>query len=695
MPFITKGRHMNSLLDGKKITIGTCYYPEHWPKEMWEDDLFRMKKTGIEVIRVGEFSWNLTEPVEGTYVDDFWDEFLDLCSRTNMKVIFCTPTATPPAWLTEKYPEVLNAKRDGSLVYHGERCHVNHSSIIYRQKTALITEHLASHFASHPAIIGWQIDNEINCETDEFYSESDDAAFRSWVQNKYENLESLNAAWGTRFWNQTYSSFSEVHIPRQTNHNVGNPHQNLDYRRFVSDTARSYIKLQSDIIRKYLKEGDFITTNGMFNLDNHAMNKESLDFYTYDSYPDFAYDEYYEKRSSRDILDRMWSRNLTEVRSISQPFGIMEQQSGAGGWTTRMIMPCPRPGQIRLWTMQSIAHGAEFVSYFRWRTSTIGTEIYWHGILDYSNRDNRRIREVRHVCEDVKKLSRICGSRYVAKVAVVRTWDNQWDAQCDKWHSMLEDISQNGIYAAAARTHTPIDYIYLEPYTSAESFEKYELLIFPHAVVVDDKEAGILKEYVQNGGKLLLGCRAGLKTKEGHVTMDDLPGVFKEMTGCIVTEFTPEAPDEENIYVVKQGDSPQKYRLPAKCFFDQFMVTSDTAQIKGVYDSTYIKDEPALIKNIYGNGRVYSFGSTFSEEAAMGLFKMLGVSSPFEEFIDVPQECELAVRTDGAWNWLFVLNFDKSDATIELKQDMVDVLNGQSAKGVYKLPGYGVAVFKI
>ena len=348
MPFITKGRHMNSLLDGKKITIGTCYYPEHWPKEMWEDDLFRMKKTGIEVIRVGEFSWNLTEPVEGTYVDAFWDEFLDLCSRTNMKVIFCTPTATPPAWLTEKYPEVLNAKRDGSLVYHGERCHVNHSSIIYRQKTALITEHLASHFASHPAIIGWQIDNEINCETDEFYSESDDAAFRSWVQNKYENLESLNAAWGTRFWNQTYSSFSEVHIPRQTNHNVGNPHQNLDYRRFVSDTARSYIKLQSDIIRKYLKEGDFITTNGMFNLDNHAMNKESLDFYTYDSYPDFAYDEYYEKRSSRDILDRMWSRNLTEVRSISQPFGIMEQQSGAGGWTTRMIMPCPRPGQIRL-----------------------------------------------------------------------------------------------------------------------------------------------------------------------------------------------------------------------------------------------------------------------------------------------------------------------------------------------------------
>ncbi|MCR5773074.1 MAG: beta-galactosidase [Butyrivibrio sp.] len=686
---------MNLLLDGTKITIGTCYYPEHWPQNMWQDDLERMKKTGIEVIRIGEFSWNLTEPVEGTYVYDFFDDFLELCNKIGMKVIFCTPTATPPAWLTEKYPEVLNAKRDGSLVYHGERCHVNHSSRIFRQKTELITEHLAAHFASHPCIIGWQIDNEINCETDEFYSESDDLAFREWVIKKYINLDALNEAWGTRFWNQTYSSFSEVHIPRQTNHNVGNPHQNLDYRRFVSDCARSYIKLQSDIIRKYLKEGDFITTNGMFNLDNHKMNKESLDFYTYDSYPNFAYDEFYDQRGERDLLDRWWSRNLTEVRSISEPFGIMEQQSGAGGWTTRMRMPTPRPGQIRLWTMQSISHGAEYVSYFRWRTSTIGTEIYWHGILDYSNRENRRLREVRNICDEVKKLSRVCNSKYEAKVAVLRTWDNQWDAQCDKWHSELEEISQKGIFAAATRTHTPIDYIYLGKGTSDEDLEKYDLLIFPHAVVVTQMEAMMLERYVKNGGRLLLGCRAGLKTSEGHITMDDLPGVFKDMAGCIVAEFTPEAPDEENIYVVKQGDSNQKFRLSAKGFFDQLQVTSNTAEVKGVYDSTYIKDEPALIRNIYGLGKVYSFGSTFTEDTAAGLFKMLGVCSPYEYLIELPKECELAVRTDGAKKWLFVLNFDKSDVILNLKKEMQDILNGGSAYGSYELKGYDVAVFEI
>ena len=686
---------MNSLLNGKKITIGTCYYPEHWPQSMWKDDLERMKKTGIEVIRVGEFSWNLTEPVEGTFVDDFWDNFLDLCKLVDMKVIFCTPTATPPAWLTEKYPEALNAKRNGTLIYHGERCHVNHSSLIFRQKTKLITEHLASHFGSHPCIIGWQIDNEINCETDEFYSESDDAAFRKFIQDKYKDLDTLNDAWGTRFWNQTYSSFSEVHIPRQTNHNVGNPHQNLDYRRFVSDTARSYIKLQSDIIRKYIKEGDFITTNGMFNLDNHSMNKESLDFFTYDSYPDFAYDARYDQRGQRDLLDRWWSKNLSEVRSISEPYGIMEQQSGAGGWTTRMLMPTPRPGQIRLWTMQSIAHGAEYISFFRWRTSTIGTEIYWHGILDYSNRENRRIKEIRQICNEVKKLSRMCSGHYVAKVAIVKNHDNEWDAQCDNWHRMLEDISQKGLFEAATRNHIPIDYVYIESDTSPSDLSKYDLLIYPHAVVATQIESMILERYVKEGGKLLLGCRAGLKTAEGHVTMDELPGVFRNMAGCVVAEFTPEAPDEENIYVVNNKESLQKFRLSACKFFDQFEAISDTAKVKGVYDSTYLKDEPALIENSFGKGYVYSFGSTFLEDTASGIFKMLGVSEPFGKYIEIPEECELAVRTDGVKTWFIVLNYDKAGASLNLKKEMIDILQGGSAYGVYHLPEYGVAVFEL
>jgi beta-galactosidase len=263
---------MNNILDGTKITIGTCYYPEHWPEQMWKQDLKRMKETGIEVIRVAEFSWNLTEPVEGSYVYDFWDDFLDLCEKEEMKVIFCTPTATPPAWLTEKHPDVLNALQDGTLLRHGERRHYNYNSQTYRNYVSIIVQKLAEHYGKRPCIVGWQIDNEINCETDLFFSRADDDAFRKWVREKYETLDALNDAWGTRFWNQTYSSFDEIHVPGVTNHMAGNPHQKLDYRRFISDSARSFVKLQSDIISKYKKPDDFTDVIKAY-IDEFSVNR--------------------------------------------------------------------------------------------------------------------------------------------------------------------------------------------------------------------------------------------------------------------------------------------------------------------------------------------------------------------------------------------------------------------------------------
>ena len=357
------------LINGQKITLGTCYYPEHWDKNLWREDLERMKECGIEVVRIAEFAWSKIEPREGEFTYEFFNEFLDLAYEMNVKVIFCTPTATPPAWLTEKYPETLNAAIDGTLYRHGGRRHYNYNSPKYRELAKRIVEKSASHYGPHPAIIGWQIDNEINCEKSEFYSESDTAAFRIWLREKYNTLDTLNEAWGTVFWNQTYTDWSQIYVPRPTPSSSNNPHQVLDYTRFISDSACRFAALQSSVIRKYKKPEDFITTNGIFsNLDNHRMREESLDFITYDSYPNFAYcrDRFDQKEDS--LRDRMWSRNLMEVRAISSNFGIMEQQSGANGWNTGMAAPTPKPGQMTLWTMQSIAHGADYISYFRWRT---------------------------------------------------------------------------------------------------------------------------------------------------------------------------------------------------------------------------------------------------------------------------------------------------------------------------------------
>ena len=368
---------MGNLLDGTKIELGVCYYPEHWDKSLWRDDLRRMRENGIGVIRVAEFSWNLFEPEEGRFDDSFWDAFLDLAAECGMRVIFCTPTATPPAWMTEKYPEVLNCDIYGHPVRHGMRKHHNMTSPTYLGFVRRVTEHIAQHYSAHPAVIGWQIDNEVNCETASYHAESDHAAFRAYLREKYGTLENLNRAMGTVFWNQTYTSWDEIHLSRYTLANSSNPHMMLEERRFISAAAIRYIGLQAEILKKYRRPEQFITTNGIFGvLDNHRLTREHLDFMTYDSYPNFAFGLDTSKLAPESLRDRETSYNLIRTRSISPRFGIMEQQSGPGGWNTRMIQPAPKPGQLRLWTFQSVAHGADFVSYFRWRTCAFGTEMY-------------------------------------------------------------------------------------------------------------------------------------------------------------------------------------------------------------------------------------------------------------------------------------------------------------------------------
>lgn len=680
---------MSYLLSGDRIIMGTDYYPEHWNRSMWEEDLERMLETGIEVIRIAEFAWNKFEPREGEYTWDFFDEFLDLCEKKGMRVIFCTPTATPPAWMTDRYPEVLNARQDGVLYRHGARRHYNYNSLIYQRFTRELTERLGEHYAKHPAIIGWQLDNEINCEMNEFYSDSDTIAFREFLKKKYGTIEALNAAWGTAFWNQTYTSWGEVYVPRTTLSNNTNPHEVLDYKRFVSDSACRWAKLQSDILRKYIKPGDFITTNGLFgDLDNHRMTSESLDFMTYDSYPNMAYglNSHFIERNG--LKDRMWCMNLDEVRSLQGIFGIMEQQSGANGWNTGMEAPTPRPGQITLWTMQSIAHGADYIGYFRWRTCTMGTEIYWHGILDYSSRENRRIREIREIHRKFEAISELAGSEYEAKIGIVETYDNKFDAELDVWHGNIENTSRMGLYTASQMTHTPVDFVYLRRESTVEDLRRYRVLFYPHALLLDEQQTAVLAEYVSQGGVLVLGCRAGMKNENGRCVQENLPGLARELAGAEVAEFTLVAEEEAPVYADWDGEM-----VEAAVFNDELEAKEDT-KVLALYANSYYKGVPALTEHLFGKGRVLYFGGAFTEKTAEVFFRKLGVESPYEAVVELPKECEIAVRVKNGAKYFFVLNYSKENQAIRLKETMKNLYTGESLYGEVTLAGYETLVLK-
>lgn len=680
--------HTRKLINGSSIDLGVCYYPEHWDKSLWEEDLERMLEAGIKTVRIAEFAWSLIEPREGEFTYDFFDSFLELAGEKGMQVIFCTPTATPPAWLTEKYPEVLNADMDGHLYRHGSRRHYNYNSPVYREKTRIIVEKSASHYGGHPAIVGWQLDNEFNCENDLFYSQSDTAAFRSFLQEKYGTLAALNQAWGTVFWNQTYTDWEEVYVPRKTNTNSVNPHQVLDYYRFVSDSVNGYAKLQADIVRKYKKPEDFITTNGMFsNIDYQRMRKESLDVLMYDSYPDFGYalDGY---NPEDPMKDRWWSRNLAEVRAVSPVFGIMEQQSGANGWNTRMEAPSPRPGQLTLWTMQSIAHGADYISYFRWRTCTFGTEIYWHGILDYSGRENRRLQEVREVSAKLGKMQEVAGAKYLAKVGIVKDYDNIWDARLDRWHARVDSVSQNALFVVLQQTHTPFDYVYLENHQDAESLRQYDLLFYPHASILTGERMKVLEDYVAAGGRLVMGCRTGYKDINGKCVTDYLPGLAAELTGTDIPEYSFGAPDEGRITVEWEGAE-----FEAAVFQDLLAPLGEKAQVLGTYTSGSYAGTPALIRNPFGRGEAYYFGGAFGEDTVRVFLEKLGAMEPYREIISLPEGCELALREKEGRRYLFVLNFLSEPAEIDIHIRLYNLWEQREETGRQTLEKYGVRVF--
>lgn len=674
-----------------RLVLGTCYYPEHWSEELWEEDLLRMKENGIEIIRIAEFAWSKIEPVEGMFTYEFYDRFLEVAKKVGTKIIFCTPTATPPAWLTHKYPEVLNATMDGVLYRHGARRHYNYNSPKYLELCARICEKSAAHYASHPNIIGWQIDNEINCEKDEFYSESDTVAFRRFLQEKYGTLDALNQAWGTAFWNQTYTAWDEVYVPRTTLSNSTNPHEVLDYYRFVSDSACRFAKMQSDIVRRYTKPGDFVTTNGIFNkLDYQRMRDESLDFITYDSYPNFAYCLAEDPLHSTDLNDRKWSRNLTEVRAISSNFGIMEQQSGANGWNTHMEAPTPRPGQLTLWTMQSVAHGADYISYFRWRTCTMGTEIYWHGILDYSSRENRRLREVRQVYEKFKKLSGISGTTYEANVAVLKDYDNIFDSQLDVWHGRVENVSQKGLFQAAQLTHTPMDYVYMTDQLTAGDLAKYKVVFYPHAVILTKERMDVLDAYVKNGGCLVMGCRTGYKDMTGKCVMDYLPGLAQKLTATDIPEYSFVAPDEGKVMADWDG-----MQVEAAVFNDILAPLNEEAEVVGTYADSYYAGEPALIRHKYGKGETYYFGGAFSEDTAKVFLEKLGVAETYGSCVTLPQMCEVAVRAGEEEKYLFVLNYAGTEQRITLHHTMYDCYEEKDAGGEVTLAPYETKVYRM
>ena len=319
----------------------------------------------------------------------------------------------------------------------------------------------------------------------------------------------------------------------------------------------------------------------------------------------------------------------------------------------------------------------------------MGTEIYWHGILDYSGRDNRRIAEVKQIHEKLQAMKELAGSVYEAKVGIIKDYDNIWDAQLDVWHGRVENASQKALFTALQLSHTPFDYVYLSDTSDAEELKKYQVLFYPHAAIMTKERVAVLRAYVEAGGTLVIGCRSGYKDLPGRCVMDKLPGLLSDLSGTDIPEYSFIAPDAGKV-TIQWGDT----ELEASVFTDLLQPTGGGKQ-EASYTSDYYAGSGALISNTAGKGKVYYYGTAFNAESARVFLEKLNVISPYRDVIHAPEGCEIAMRKKGDDRYLFVLNYDKQPVQIELRRQGTDLYTGKEVSGQIKLEGYQSLVVKL
>ncbi len=516
--------------------LGVCYYPEHWLEDWWAKDARRMRDMGITFVRIGEFAWSSYEPKRGQFDWGWLDRAMNVLAGAGLKIVLGTPTATPPKWLMDEHPDIAPVDIHGHPRGHGSRRHYTFSSEVYREESRRIVETLATRYGNHPALVGWQTDNEYGChETVLSWGAEDLKAFRNWLRNTYQTTDQLNEAWGNVFWSMEVQDFDAVTLPNLAVTEV-NPAARLDFWRFQSSQVASYDKMQCDIIRRH-SPGRWITHNfmGFFNEFDHWPLGEHLDLASWDSYPigfveKFSFSEEERARWAETSHPDIAPFHHDLYRGVGRGrFWVMEQQPGPVNWAP--WNPVPKPGMIRLWTWEALAHGAEVVSYFRWRQATTAQE-QMHAGLNLAGSHELSVggHEAAQSGQEIVALGNLPKAEQ-APVALVYDYEAFWMSHIQPQGKdfRYEEIAFR-FYEAIRGLGLDVDFV-----PPGASLEGYKLVIVPPLLHISDEAQ---KAFASTRAVVLYGPRTGSKTR--HMAIPDglPPGPLRALTGVRVTQVS-------------------------------------------------------------------------------------------------------------------------------------------------------------
>ena len=593
----------------KDLTLtGAYYYPEHWDESQWERDLKQMHELGFEFTHFAEFAWAQLELQEGVYDFSWLDRAVALAAKYDLKVVMCTSTATPPVWLSRKYPEILLKSEGGIVQDHGARQHASFASPVYRKLAYRMIEELARHYGNDSRIIGWQLDNEPAVQFD--YNQAAEEAFREFLKEKYHhNIQELNAAWGTAFWSEVYSWFEEITLPK-TAQMFMNHHQILDYRRFAAKQTNDFLNEQCRLIKKYAKN-QWVTTNYIPDYDKgHIGGSKDLDFVSYTRYMVYGDNEGIGRRGYRVGNPLRIAMANDFFRPVNGTYGVMELQPGQVNWGS--INPQPLPGAVRLWLWSVFAGGSDFICTYRYRQPLYGTEQYHYGIVGTDGvtvtpggREYEQfMKEIRSLRKDYRPKEDKPETYLKRKTAILWNPENYWSIDRQKQNATWNTFAHVDKYYRTLKSYAaPVDFI-----SEEKDFSQYPVMIVPAYQLADKELVARWKKYVEEGGNLVLTCRTAQKDRFGRLPEAPFGSMIDELTG-----------NHMEFYDLLLPQDPGQVKMDGKVYtwntWGEILQPGASNEVWATYTNEFYEGKPAVTFRKLGKGSVTYIGVDSSDGA--------------------------------------------------------------------------------
>ncbi|MDF2543613.1 MAG: pbg [Herbinix sp.] len=671
-----------------KLLHGGDYNPDQWKDipGIWDEDMRLMNLSQCNAMSVGIFSWVALEPEEGKFDFTWLDEIMDRLAANNAYAVLATPSGARPAWLSQKYPEVLRVGSNRQRNLHGIRHNHCYTSPIYREKTQIINRKLAERYKDHPALLVWHISNEYSGDC---HCELCQEAFRNWLKVRYDgDLNKLNKAWWTTFWSHTYTDWSQIESPSVIGEQLVHGH-NLDWKRFVTDQTIDFYKNEIIPLKERTPEIP-CTTNFMGTYDGLDYWKfaKELDVVSWDNYP-----QWHHPGGDQIIASEVgFVHDIYRSLKGGKPFMLMESTPSMTNW--QEVAKLKRPGMHLLSSLQAIAHGSDTVQYFQWRKSRGSWEKLHGAVVDHCGHENTRVfKDVTQLGEALNKLDVIVGTSVEPDVAIIYDWENRWAFNeapgLNNSHKEYEQTCKRH-YQAFWEKGVPVDVINMDC-----EFTGYKLLIAPILYMVRPGVAERIEKFVQEGGTFVTTYCSGVVNENDLCFLGGFPGPLRKLLGIWDEETDGLYDNDQNsVTIIADGVVKNKRSYQVKQICD--LIHCETAQVLATYDGDFYAGQPALTVNDFGKGKAYFIAfrnnNDFEHDFYENLMEHLDLRRALQT--ELPSGVTAQLRSDGEKDYIFVMNFTKEDKVVNLKEEgqLKELLSGDVVVGDLHLQGYDVKV---